>query len=58
MHLDMVKHKYKEKQIENHNLKKKIKRLENKLTSYDDLVLKLQQKQFLTDNACVHLQVN
>lgn len=57
-HLEMVKNKYREKQIQNENLKKKIKRLKEKLTTYDDLVLKLHQKQFLTDNASVHLKVN
>jgi len=57
-HLNMVKNKYREKQIENENLKKRLKRLTEKLNTYDDLVLKLHQKQFLTENASVHLQVN
>lgn len=48
-HLDMVKYKYNEKQIQNENLKKRVKRLKEKLHTYDDLVLKLQQKQFLTE---------
>uniref|UniRef100_A0A2S2QR85 THAP-type domain-containing protein n=1 Tax=Sipha flava TaxID=143950 RepID=A0A2S2QR85_9HEMI len=57
-HLDMVKNKYREKQIQNENLKKQIKRLKKKLNTYDDLVQTLHRKQFLTDNASVHLQVN
>jgi len=57
-HLDMVKNKYREKQIQNDNLKKQIKRMKEKVKTYDDLVQKLHQKQFLTDNASVHLQVN
>jgi uncharacterized protein YigA (DUF484 family) len=40
-HLNMVKNKYSEKQIQNENLKKRIKRLTEKLNTYDDLVLKL-----------------
>lgn len=40
-YLDMVKNKYREKQIQ---------RLKDKLNTYDDFVLKLHQKQFLTDN--------
>jgi len=56
--LDMVKNKYREKQIQNDNLKKQIKRLKEKVKTYDDLVQKLHQKQFLTENASVHLQVN
>lgn len=39
-HLNMVKKKYREKQIENENLKKQLKRLTEKLKTYDDLVLK------------------
>lgn len=53
-----VKNKYREKQIQNENLKKQIKRLKEKLNTYDDLVQILHRKQFLTDNASVHLQVN
>ncbi|XP_025195419.1 uncharacterized protein LOC112594690 [Melanaphis sacchari] len=55
--LDMVKNKYREKQIQNANLKKQIKRLKEKLTTYDNLVQKLHQKLFLTDSASAHLKI-
>lgn len=43
-HLLLVKDKYKIKQIQNQNLKKQRKRLQNKLAKYEDLVKKLQAK--------------
>jgi len=45
-HLDMVKNKYREKQIQNDNLKKQIKRLKEKVKTYDDLVQKLHKNNF------------
>ncbi|VVC29454.1 Hypothetical protein CINCED_3A014793 [Cinara cedri] len=37
-HLDLVKSKFKEKQVENANLKKLIKRLKKKLTAYESVI--------------------
>jgi len=44
-HLNMIKFKYKQKQIQNHNLQRKLKRLNMKLKTSDELTKYLQQKQ-------------
>jgi len=55
--IQMIKHKYKQKQIQNHNLKKQVQRLSVKLKTYDELIEKLQHKNLLSENASYHLQV-
>lgn len=55
--IQMVKDKYRQKQIQNHNLKKKVQRLNAKLKTYDELIEKLQHKNLLSENASYHLQV-
>lgn len=57
-HLNMIKLKYQQKQIQNHNLQRKLKRLTIKLKTFDELIKNLQQKQLLSENASCHLQVN
>lgn len=57
-HLNMIKFKYQQKQIQNHNLQRKLKRLTIKMKTYDELIKNLQQKQLLSENASCHLQVN
>lgn len=54
---DMVKQKYQEKQIQNHNIQRKLKRLTVKLKTFDELIQKVQQKQLLSQNSLCHLQV-
>jgi len=53
----MMKDKYRQKLIQNHNLKKKVQRLNAKLKTYDELIEKLQHKNLLSENASYHLQV-
>lgn len=53
----MIKDKYKQKQIQNHNLQKQVKRLCVKLKTYEELIEKLQHKHLLSENAACHLQV-
>eukprot|EP00102_Acyrthosiphon_pisum_P020014 XP_016657224.1 PREDICTED: uncharacterized protein LOC107882805 [Acyrthosiphon pisum] len=55
--LEMVKYKFSQKQTQNVNLKKQVKRLQTKLKTYDDLILQLKSKNFISENASVHLKV-
>jgi len=55
--IQMIKNKFKQKQIQNHNLKKQVQRLSVKLKTYDELIEKLQHKNLLSENASYHLQV-
>jgi hypothetical protein len=52
--IQMIKNKYKQKQIQNHNLKKQIQRLSIKLKICDELIEKLQHKNLLSENASNH----
>ncbi|XP_029348598.1 uncharacterized protein LOC107882805 [Acyrthosiphon pisum] len=54
--LEMVKYKFSQKQTQNVNLKKQVKRLQTKLKTYDDLILQLKSKNFISENASVHLK--
>lgn len=55
--VEMVKYKFSQKQTQNVNLKKQVKRLQTKLKTYDDLILQLKSKNFISENASVHLKV-
>lgn len=55
--LEMVKCKFDQKRTQNVNLKKQVNRLQVKLRTYNDLILQLKYKIFLSENSPVHLQV-
>lgn len=50
-HLKMVKQKFSEKQIKSNKLKRQVTRLQNKVSSYEDLIKSLKDKHLLSENA-------
>ncbi|KAF0718665.1 THAP-type domain-containing protein, partial [Aphis craccivora] len=54
--VDLIKQKFKEKQSQYHKIYMQNKRLRLKLKSYDDLIMKLRNKNLISENASYHLQ--
>jgi len=54
----MVKQKFSEEQIKSYKLKRQVTHLQNKMSSYEDLIKSLKDKHLFPENAAYQLQVS